>query len=370
MPLIGGYTLGDLASGAYFYVRFDVLLGSALDYDELLNCETTATAAGTFQRCADTFVATRDWGDLPDSYGTTRAANGPRHSPSALKLGALWDDDVQGRPSAAIDDDSTNLDDEDGIVAQPFTNATTGNFQVTVTGGPGCLNAWMDFTNGATVGGDGDFGDTLTYSEQIVVNQPVNTGTQNVSFNVPSGFLTSAGSYYARFRLSPTPCTTTIAPTGFVSGGEVEDYQFTYGPLAVDLASFTAESSRGGVTLAWETVSEQDLAGFNVYRSAAADQQGDLVASLPAQTPGSGEGASYTWLDPNAVPDATYFYWLEDVSQNGTRTLHGPASVTYTAPNAAHLMTLAARPVTSALPWAGALLLVLGGGVFLWRRRR
>lgn len=38
-------------------------------------------------------------------------------------------------------------------------------------------------------------------------------------------------------------------------------------PLAVTLASFTAAATADGVTLAWETVSETDNAGFNVYRA-------------------------------------------------------------------------------------------------------
>ena len=53
-------------------------------------------------------------------------------------------------------------------------------------------------------------------------------------------------------------------------------------PLAVDLAAFTATAGADGVTLAWETVSETDNAGFNVYRAeggsvgAPADNRGIL----------------------------------------------------------------------------------------------
>ncbi len=137
-----------------------------------------------------------------------------------------------------------------------------GAVLVTVAGGPGCLNAWMDFSDGSTVGGDGDFGDTyLTISEKIINNVLLSAPTTDMVFNVPAGLLgATTRSYYLRFRLSPTDpngaCTAAIAPTDFVEGGEVEDYLIPFSPLAVDLAFFTADATEAGVTLAWETVSE------------------------------------------------------------------------------------------------------------------
>ncbi len=115
-----GVLLGDLAAGATFYVRFDVTLGSG-SYGELLNCDVAQTDAGTLSPCRSDFIATHDWGDLPDSYGTSLAANGPNHSPSGLVLGALWDYNVQGIPSANADGDDLapaplpSPDDEDGV---------------------------------------------------------------------------------------------------------------------------------------------------------------------------------------------------------------------------------------------------------------
>ena len=67
------------------------------------------------------------------------------------------------------------------------------------------------------------------------------------------------------------------------------------GPLDVALASFTADAGADGVTLARETVSEQDNTGFNLYRAASgAGPWTPLNAALiPAATPGSGEGQLY-----------------------------------------------------------------------------
>jgi hypothetical protein len=100
-------------------------------------------------------------------------------------------------------------------------------------------------------------------------------------------------------------------------------------PTAVTLASFTAEAEAGQIALRWETVSEIDTLGFHVYRSQSpAGSRARLNGELmPCQTPpGSPTGAVYTWLDGAVEPGVPYYYWLEDVSIQGRRTLHGPVS--------------------------------------------
>ncbi len=96
-------------------------------------------------------------------------------------------------------------------------------------------------------------------------------------------------------------------------------------PLAVTLASFTATPAPDGVKLAWETVSEQDNAGFNLYRAASgAGTWAPLNDTLiPAATPGSGEGHSYAWTDTTAQPDTRYFYRLDAMDRFGVTTVLG-----------------------------------------------
>ena len=62
----GGVLLGNLSAGATFYVRFQVTLQTG-DYEDITNCDTAYTSAGNFVRCTTNPVATRDWGDLPDT---------------------------------------------------------------------------------------------------------------------------------------------------------------------------------------------------------------------------------------------------------------------------------------------------------------
>ena len=99
-------------------------------------------------------------------------------------------------------------------------------------------------------------------------------------------------------------------------------------PAAVELASFGATAQGSAILLEWETATELDNLGFNVYRSQAAE--GERVqlnpALIPAQNPGSVLGATYSFLDEAAAPGVTYYYWLEDVDANGAATLHGPVS--------------------------------------------
>lgn len=99
-------------------------------------------------------------------------------------------------------------------------------------------------------------------------------------------------------------------------------------PTAVELLSFTATPAPGSITVGWETVSEIDILGFNLYRSQTPD--GDYtrlnVALIPSQAPGSPVGAVYTWPDGTVSPGATYYYQLETVDINGMTTMHGPVS--------------------------------------------
>ncbi len=111
-------------------------------------------------------------------------------------------------------------------------------------------------------------------------------------------------------------------------------------PLAVTLADFRAEQAGDHVLVTWETASELDNQGFNLYRSTSdAAPETQLNATLiPSQSPGSAAGFLYTWEDRDGLtPGATYYYWLEDVSLSGATTLHGPVSVTFTGPTAVTL---------------------------------
>ncbi len=88
-------------------------------------------------------VGNADYGDAPAPYPVTLAANGARHFPSALFLGASVDSEADGSPTAAVGDGV----DEDGVSAiasfVTATVSTTSSFSV-VASAPGKLDAWIE----------------------------------------------------------------------------------------------------------------------------------------------------------------------------------------------------------------------------------
>lgn len=97
------------------------------------------------------------------------------------------------------------------------------------------------------------------------------------------------------------------------------------GRTAVTLSSFTARSTdEGKVVLSWETGTEVDNAGFNLYR--AANKGGPYTKindAIIAAQDNSAEGASYRYED-TPPGNGRYYYLLEDVDANGVSTIHGP----------------------------------------------
>ncbi|MCB9153155.1 MAG: hypothetical protein H6649_03740 [Caldilineae bacterium] len=135
------------------------------------------------------------------------------------------------------------------------------------------------------------------------------------------------------------------------------------GPLAVTLASFGATTEGQEVLVSWETVSELDNAGFNLYRSESDTGPEVLLAFVPAQSPGSSQGHVYTYRDGDVEPGLTYWYWLEDISLSGVTTLHGPVSVTVAAPTAVRVASLTTGGGADSVVWLilAAVGLILSG---------
>jgi len=143
-------------------------------------------------------------------------------------------------------------------------------------------------------------------------------------------------------------------------------------PQAVTMADFSAAQTGDAVLLTWETNSELENRGFNLYRGvdpSAPDRQLNETL-IPSQSQGNPGGFIYTWEDrADLTPGTTYFYWVEDVDIYGTATRHGPVSVDYGAPTAVRLVDAGAvATLPWAMPLAGAGLLALAG--LAARRRR
>ena len=77
--------------------------------------------------------------------------------------------------------------------------------------------------------------------------------------------------------------------------------------------------------LAWQTASELDNAGFNLWRTELPAGPRILVneSLIPAQG-GPLQGAAYAYDDVDAVPGPIYRYELEAVDVYGQSTFYGP----------------------------------------------
>ncbi|MCX5905364.1 MAG: hypothetical protein NTV89_18275 [Proteobacteria bacterium] len=97
----------------------------------------------------------------------------------------------------------------------------------------------------------------------------------------------------------------------------------------IELYSFTASAGNQKVILQWETASETDNVGFNIYRAVA--ENGEYVKINYSLIPANGsasQSAPYTFVDEKVQNRKTYFYKLEDLDLNGNSTMHGPVSAT------------------------------------------
>jgi hypothetical protein len=263
-----------------------------------------------------------DFGDAPDSYGTLLVSDGARHAlvVGGPILGPSVDAEEDGLPDLMADgDDLTTHNDADGVFfLSPVAPGWPATIQVTGSAGA-VLDAWIDFDGNGTFDADEYFTYVLTGGPDIL------------TVNVPDDATT--GLTYARFRVSWDGG---LGPTGLAPDGEVEDYALELTPTSVELLSFTARPEGRAILVQWETASEIDNAGFNLYRATSLEGEktrmnGNLI---PSQVPpGSPIGAAYSWLDSKVVSGTVYYYWLEDVDIYGRATLHDPVKVKAQSPS-------------------------------------
>ena len=99
-------------------------------------------------------------------------------------------------------------------------------------------------------------------------------------------------------------------------------------PTAITLSSFTANKKGKEIIIKWETGTEIDNIGFNIFRSESAN--GEFIRINTKLIPAKGsatKGASYKFMDGKIKPGKTYYYKLEDIDRDSTNTFHGPKSV-------------------------------------------
>lgn len=96
---------------------------------------------------------------------------------------------------------------------------------------------------------------------------------------------------------------------------------------AVRLSSMRATSQGNGVSILWNTGSEVNTAGFNIYRAESKDGPYTRINAQLIAATNTVTGNSYQYVDATAVQGKTYFYQLEDVELNGTSARHDPIAL-------------------------------------------
>lgn len=224
-------------------------------------------AAGTrlgFESLEGRLLLAADFGDAPDTYGTTIAAGGAQHGANGPMLGVTRDVENNAVPSAAADGDGA---DEDGVMFGALYAGSEAQIRVRVANQynePAKLDAWFDFD------GDGTWSGAL---ERIFDGVDLAIGQNELSFSIPSWAAT--GQTYARFRVSTNGVD---GPRGSVSTGEVEDY-------AIEILSPQATAAE----FAEQLVANGNKGAYSLY---AVDLDRDGDQDLLASDPNSG---TVTW---------------------------------------------------------------------------
>ena len=256
---VGFGDFGDLAGS------FNTVGGAAygpgdMDGNGDVNFSDFGILASSFNNALT--VPGMDFGDASEtatSFPTTLANNGARHIlGSGLFLGAAVDPEADGQPNATATGDGS---DEDGVTFATLQAGT--NAAITVVAsvpGTAVLNAWIDFT------GDGDWDDA---GEQVVIDQPVTTGANNLMVPIPGG--STLGAKFARFRVASAAGYT---DSDLAYDGEVEDY------LVNITAAARAPKVKGpvGLLTVWDARASNDQSRGRRESATPAPIQGDVNA--------------------------------------------------------------------------------------------
>lgn len=163
-------------------------------------------------------VASFDFGDAPDSYGTLLASDGARHRAATPVLGAALPDvgsDAVSPLDGTGDDNNAALDDEYGVTI-PTMQVNVGAsvpYQVAGIGthaaGRAVVQGWFDWNRNGL----------FDHPAEMAINViRIRNGTFTTTVTPPTG---SGGNTFARFRISTEGG---LGPKGFAATGEVEDY--------------------------------------------------------------------------------------------------------------------------------------------------
>ena len=98
---------------------------------------------------------------------------------------------------------------------------------------------------------------------------------------------------------------------------------------ALLLLALLAGGCTAPVRVTWETETEMNTAGFNLYRGLSPDGPFDVKINEALIQPSADPltGQAYTYIDRTARAGVTYYYELQEIERDGRTNTHGPISV-------------------------------------------
>jgi len=193
------------------------------------------------------------------------------------------------------------------------------------------VEIWVDDGNGQWkgTGQDTEIGSSAFSSNSATIDitgETITTSSQDyfVVYDIAGG---ANPGHKARAKLLDNLYVTVSSPaTVSISNFPIESSDVS---LPIELSAFTATAGDGEITLRWNTESEVENLGFNIYRSAKYNDQLSIINDQ--LIPGAGSSSSrqeYKYVDNGLTNGVTYWYKLEDVDYSGNTELHGPISAT------------------------------------------
>jgi len=309
--------------------------------------------------------STIDYGDAPDDYGTSIAADGAGHVTGGPTLGDVAPDaETNGNPGETATGDGS---DEEGLASSPtIIIASDPSFNVEYTKDASesiIICAWVDL----------DIDSTFNIAEEQIcttITDASTSGTVLLQFNGDFDLSNNPIASYLRLRVSTCEsasansraidCATGVmSPTGILPDGEVEDYVLDIAGaiLAVELADFSvALEAQDHAMIKWKTHSEIENDFFSIEKS----MDGVEFTSI-GTVAGAGTTAllqQYEFTDRGVEPGVNY-YRLAAVALDGemswseVKSIEGLQEDWILYPNPAvsevnlHLPTAAVVTVTS-----------------------
>ncbi len=110
-----------------------------------------------------------------------------------------------------------------------------------------------------------------------------------------------------------------------IAGGDINgtlDASMYADPTGVDVGNLEAVAGRNGVTLTWQSTSETEIEGYNVYRAEVGSSDETLLTAqmIDALYSGDSLGMIYNWVDYSPLPFKQYVYTVEVIHLDGSTT--------------------------------------------------